>query len=282
MKPNIVVQLREDAGRRRRCRPSSAASTSWAWPSRSSRGPARRRPDHRPAAGRDRTSQRAKDIIRSTALLELKLVEDGPASTKEPLLQARNGVAAGQHGGRARRRATRRAAGDRAETVYYLVRKVAVGDRPRPAQRQAVARRDQPAGGQLLAEPRTGARKFGKATGENIGRHLAIVLDGRVQSAPVIERRISDEGRISRHLHAAGGPGPVARAAVGRAAGVADLPRGAHRRPVARRRLDPVRRDCASLVGLALVMLFMLFYYKLSGINAIVVDGHQPDRSCSA
>ena len=42
-----------------------------------------------------------------------------------------------------------------------------------------------------------GARKFGKATGENIGRRLAIILDGRVQSAPVIEGRITDEGRIS-------------------------------------------------------------------------------------
>jgi len=42
-----------------------------------------------------------------------------------------------------------------------------------------------------------GARKFGKFTGDNIGRRLAIVLDGRVQSAPVIETRITDEGRIT-------------------------------------------------------------------------------------
>jgi preprotein translocase subunit SecD len=35
---------------------------------------------------------RAKEIISSTALLELKMVEDGPASTKEALLQTRNGV----------------------------------------------------------------------------------------------------------------------------------------------------------------------------------------------
>ncbi|HEX4955855.1 MAG TPA: protein translocase subunit SecD [Thermoanaerobaculia bacterium] len=42
-----------------------------------------------------------------------------------------------------------------------------------------------------------GARQFGKATGENIGRLLAIVLDGKVQSAPVIRDRISDSGQIS-------------------------------------------------------------------------------------
>ena len=35
---------------------------------------------------------RAKEIIRSTALLELKIVEEGPAPSREALLQARGGV----------------------------------------------------------------------------------------------------------------------------------------------------------------------------------------------
>src|SRR4029453_14811579 len=42
-----------------------------------------------------------------------------------------------------------------------------------------------------------GATKFANFTGANIGRYLAIVLDKRVFSAPVIEGRIADEGRIS-------------------------------------------------------------------------------------
>ena len=37
---------------------------------------------------------------------------------------------------------------------------------------------------------------FGEATGANIGRRLAIVLDGKVQSAPVVQGRIQDEGVI--------------------------------------------------------------------------------------
>ena len=41
-----------------------------------------------------------------------------------------------------------------------------------------------------------GARKFGVFTQANIGRQLAIVLDNRVVSAPRIESRIDDEGRI--------------------------------------------------------------------------------------
>src|SRR5439155_731632 len=42
-----------------------------------------------------------------------------------------------------------------------------------------------------------GGRKFGKGTGENVDRQLAIILDGRVQSAPRIESRITTEGRIT-------------------------------------------------------------------------------------
>ena len=34
-------------------------------------------------------------------------------------------------------------------------------------------------------------------TAENIGRQLAIILDGRVQSAPRIESRITADGRIT-------------------------------------------------------------------------------------
>jgi preprotein translocase subunit SecD len=44
----------------------------------------------------------------------------------------------------------------------------------------------------------TGARKFGQATGENVGRALAIVVDGEVLSAPVIREPIlGGSGQIS-------------------------------------------------------------------------------------
>ncbi|MEN3033363.1 MAG: protein translocase subunit SecD [Aquificaceae bacterium] len=41
------------------------------------------------------------------------------------------------------------------------------------------------------------ASRFAKVTSENIGRELAIVLDDRIISAPVIRSRISDRGQIS-------------------------------------------------------------------------------------
>ena len=41
-----------------------------------------------------------------------------------------------------------------------------------------------------------GAKIFEKITSENIGRQLAIVLDGEIKSAPVIRSKISSEGVI--------------------------------------------------------------------------------------
>ena len=42
-----------------------------------------------------------------------------------------------------------------------------------------------------------GARKFGRVTGENIGRPFAIVLDGQVVSAPTIQAQIFGQGQIT-------------------------------------------------------------------------------------
>ena len=42
-----------------------------------------------------------------------------------------------------------------------------------------------------------GAEQFGAWTGENVGRDLAIVLDGQVRSAPRIQSRIADRGQIT-------------------------------------------------------------------------------------
>ena len=42
-----------------------------------------------------------------------------------------------------------------------------------------------------------GAKRFGKVTGENIGRPFAIVLDGKVVSAPTIQSQIFGNGQIT-------------------------------------------------------------------------------------
>ena len=115
-----------------------------------------------------------------------------------------------------------------------------------------------------------GRSKFSKATGDNVGRNLAIVLDGQVRSAPRIESRISDEGQITGSFTQQEAQDLVARAPLGRAAGFDDLPRGADGRA---RRLgaDSIRSGVlASLVGLTLVVV----------VHAVLLPavGHQRDR----
>lgn len=211
--------------------------------------------------------QRAKDIIRSTAQLKLSIVEDGPAASREALLATRNGqlpldmeILPGT--------SDVSAAGERPETVYYLVRKVpAVTGRDLRNARPTLDENGQPAVGFSLN--REGARKFAAVTEQNIGRRLAIILDDRVVSAPTIESRIEADGRITNigstqeandlALVLKSGALPVSltyleERTVGPSLGA-----------------DSIRAGIAASVGgMALVALFMLVYYKLSGINAIV------------
>jgi len=211
---------------------------------------------------------RAKEIISSTAMLELKMVEDGPASTKDALLQTR-GKALPSNMDIVPGASDSSTSGQRADTVFYLVKKVAVvtGRDLRNA-KPTVDQNGRPAVSFTLNQD--GARKFGKATGENIGRRLAIILDGRVQSAPVIEGRIDTDGQIS------GGSftqQEVADLALVLRSGAlpASLTYMEENTVGPTLGADSIRSGViASLVGLVLIMLFMLVYYKLSGVNAVV------------
>lgn len=205
---------------------------------------------------------RAKQIIQSTGLLELKIVEQGPVLTKEELMpggQVPQGmeVLAG----------VSETPGDTG-TVYYMVRRVAAvsGKELRNA-RPALDENNRPAVSFTLNTE--GGRRFGNATGQNIGRYLAIVLDGRVQSAPRIEARITTDGRItgsftqeevqnlSLILRSGALPATLTyleERTIGPSLGA-----------------DSIRSGViASVVGLVLIVAFMLIYYKLSGVNAII------------
>jgi preprotein translocase subunit SecD len=158
--------------------------------------------------------------------------------------------------------------GETAGTVYYLVRRVAAvtGTDLRNA-RPTLDENNQPAVSFTLSNE--GARKFGKVTGDNVGRQLAIILDGRVQSAPRIESRITSDGRItgsftqeevqnlSLILRSGALPASLTyleERTIGPSLGA-----------------DSIRSGViASMVGLLLITAFMLMYYKLSGVNAIV------------
>jgi len=114
-----------------------------------------------------------------------------------------------------------------------------------------------------------GARRFERFTEANIGKRLAIILDNQVRSAPVVESRISDSGRITgardqqdaSDLALVLESGALPAGVVTRTESTVGPSLGA----------DSIRQGVtAGLVGLAVIMLAMVFYYKKAGINAVV------------
>jgi len=204
--------------------------------------------------------EHAKEIIRSTGLLELKIVEGGPAANREDLMQ--NGqVAEGMEVLPGNADATG------GGTVYYLVRKAAaVSGHDVTNARPAVDQNNLPAVSFTLSAE--GARKFGTVTETNIGRRLAIILDNRITSAPTIQSRITDNGQITG----------VTRDEVNdltlilkSGALPAQLTYLEERTIGPSLGADSIRSGVtASIVGLLLIVAFMLIYYKLSGVNAVV------------
>lgn len=119
-----------------------------------------------------------------------------------------------------------------------------------------------------------GAKIFEKLTTENVGRHMAIVLDGKVSSAPVIQEKIGGgTARITL------GRGVDARAKFQEAKDLSlVLKAGALPAPVEIREKRQVGKTLgqdtvykgtfAMLLGTALVVIFMALYYKGSGMMA--------------
>jgi preprotein translocase subunit SecD len=209
---------------------------------------------------------RAKEIIRSTALLELKEVIQGPAATREQLLQTTGGTVPSD--AEVLPGSPDRRGGTAGGVLYYLVKKTpVVSGRDLRSAKPSLDENNRPAVSFSLKSD--GATRFGNWTGANIGRYLAIVLDGRIESAPVIEGRISDDGRIAGNFTQQEATDLALKLRSG--ALPASLTYLEERTVGPSLGADSIRAGImASITGLTLVTLFMLAYYKLSGINAIV------------
>ena len=126
---------------------------------------------------------RARNVLGTTALLEWKLVDAGPASTREALL-AKDAVQTGTDRGDSGRARDRWRNGS--TTGCSAPSKSAAAISGASATQDA---NGMPAVGSATPE---GGRRFAELTRANTGRQLAIVLDGRIQSAPVIENPITE------------------------------------------------------------------------------------------
>ncbi len=215
---------------------------------------------------------RAMSVIQAGGQLELRLVED-------PVPYASQAQALSRHGGVlpagteivSGRSETRNPSGglESAESWYVLNRLVVVSGRDL---RSAVENRNANNPGMwqvnFTLSPEA-ARRFGPFTEQNKSRQMAIVLDHRVYSAPVINSRIDDMGVIegnfsqeSAHdlalvLRAGALPASIKyleERTVGPSLGADSIRHGVQ----------------ASVLSLVVVMLFMLVYYRLSGGNAVL------------
>jgi preprotein translocase subunit SecD len=204
---------------------------------------------------------RAKRLIISVAQLSLQIVE-GMAPTRELLLRSSQGsvpptlqVMEGQ--------------GDAlGENVFYLVRRQAVmTGRDLRTARVGVGDHGEP-NVEFTLNPQ-GAARFKQETGRNIGRRLAIVLDERVTSAPMIEQPVGAEGQIRGRFTAAEADelARVLRAGAlpARMRYLQELTVGAS---LGR---ESIRAGIiASAAAMLFITVFMLVYYRLSGLNAVV------------
>ncbi len=206
---------------------------------------------------------RARSVLGTTARLEWKLVESGPFTSRDAL--APGVTPSGTEV--LRRTGTAGPAGDSTEQ-FYLVRSAAevTGNDIRNARAVVDANGQQTVAFSLTPD---GGRRFAALTAANIGRQLAIVLDGNVQSAPVIEDAITGgEGTIRGFtrdeasdlaLVLRAGALPVSMTYLG----------GQYVGPTLG--LQSIQAGIgASLMGLALVAAFMLVYYNRAGINAVL------------
>jgi len=114
-----------------------------------------------------------------------------------------------------------------------------------------------------------GSEKFGSWTENNINNYLAVVLNNEIRSVAVVRNKITDSGQIEGNFtqQQAEDLGLVLRSG----ALPAKVTYIEERTVGPSLGADSIRQGVvASLVGLGLVILTMLLYYRLSGVNAVV------------
>lgn len=211
-------------------------------------------------------SARVKEIIKTTAQLQFRMVEGNPGpdvkSTLDsvaPNMKNEVDVLPGN-----REDELGRIAG----VEYYAVQKsIPVTGTDLKNARVQKGQVGQPNVGFSLTPD--GARKFGDLTGANVGRRLAIVLDNKVVSAPVIKNRIDDQGSIEGNFTTQ----QAADLALVLRSG--SLP--ASLTTLEERTVGPsLGRDSihqgvlASIIGFVALVLAILLFYKGAGINAVL------------
>ena len=207
---------------------------------------------------------RVKEIMQSTAMLELRLGIGGPYPSEQAALQEKGGVlppdAVLLPGKSVGSNET-----DSGERWYLISRASAVTGRDLRDAKPTRTENGQPEVEFDLTGD--GGRRFGAFTGAHVGEYLAVVLDNKVQEYAVIKSQINDTGTIE------GGFTEQSAKDLSMILKSGALPAGI--KYLEERTVGPslgsdsIRSGVrAAVVGMIAVLIFMLIYYHAAGINA--------------
>ena len=213
---------------------------------------------------------RAKGVIQAGGQLELHLVMDNTPYTSEAAAMAAHGGVLPPSSQLVQGKSSASTTGQQAPVSWYIVDRVPV-----------VTGRDLRSATAVRSTKNIGyydvdftlstdaGRRFGPFTEQNIGKELGIVLEHRLQTAPTINGRIDDTGVIEGQFgeQESNDLGLVLRSG----ALPASIKYLEERTVGPSLGADSIRHGVqASVVSLLVVMIFMVVYYRLSGVNAIV------------
>lgn len=228
--------------------------------------------------------ERVKELLRAESNLELMKVV-GPGSPAPPTTYNTEAEAKQSLGGTvpANRKiliyrerdeptssANKAADANKTPPKYVVVESPAVVDGSELRDASAVSRTGSEGDYQISFSLKpAGAQKFGEWTGKNINNYMGVGLNGEIKSIAYIKSQIFDSGEISGKftktsaedlaltLKSGALPAKIEyqeERTVGPSLGADSIEAGVE----------------ASLGGLAFIVVFMLFYYRGSGINAVV------------
>ncbi len=210
---------------------------------------------------------RVKEIMQSTAMLEIKQSLGGPYSSEQAALQDKGGVLPPDAVLMPGRSIGSTRDNESGENWYLISRASAVTGRDLRTAEPSTDENGQPAVRFILTSD--GGRKFYSFTSGHVGDNLAVVLDNKVQEVAVIKEAIRDTGIINGRftqqqvqdlamtLRSGALPAGIKyleERTVGPSLGADSIKSGVR----------------AAMAGMLAVLIFMLIYYRWAGVNADV------------
>jgi preprotein translocase subunit SecD len=213
---------------------------------------------------------RAKSVIQAGGQLQLKLLSDEQTYPSQAAAQASHGGVLPPGTEIVTGKSESNAPGQAPQQVYYILNRapIVTGQDLRGAVPQPSTNNPGQYDVQFTLSTAAAAR-FGPFTEANVGHRMAIVLDNQVYTAPVINSRIEDQGVITGNFSQQSAQD---LALVLKAGALPASIKYLEERTVGPSLgADSIREGVRASIGsIIVVMIFLLIYYRQSGVNAVV------------